>query len=226
MGGWQNPTSGLTGATGIDPNAPLSTLLPSPAQSYSGTVVPGVSSKSKQQYLADILNTSGTNTIGAGTSLLGKPLDYYANLLKPPTRESLTEQQGPAISSVIGQYETGKKAVSQQPRGGGTAATLANLPFEESGAITGLLENALTNYLNVLQPQGAAGITNIAGLLANLGTTETGQGANTLQNLEANAVARSAQNKALISQIIAGGLGAGGQIGAAAAQPGPPPIAG
>jgi hypothetical protein len=210
VGGWQTPITTLPPTTGS--NAALSTLLPKPPTSYANTTTPGVSSSSKLQYAADILGTEGTKTLGAGTSLLGKPLDYWQNLLKAPTRTSLLEQQAPAVSSVIGQYSTGRKAVSQQPRGGGTAATMANLPFQESGAITGLLENQLSQTLNVLQPEAAQAITQIGQTLDQLGLSEMGLNTQGLLGLISAEVAKGGQTAGLLGDL---GKGVGQVISAA-----------
>jgi hypothetical protein len=107
-------------------------------------------------------------------SLLGQPLDYWQKQLVPPTKQRLTEEAAPAIASVVGQYSTGKKALAQQPRGGGTSAVSAELPFQEAGTITGLIEQRLSQYTDVLQPQAANAITSIAETLSALGLSELG----------------------------------------------------
>ena len=230
---WTDPNT-------VNPNAPLSTLLPQAGSipgttNYAGTLQPGVSSSSKQQYLTDILGTSGTqaltsggNIMQSGINLLGKPLDYWQNLLKTPTRQSILERTGPAVSSVVSQYDVGKRQVSQQPRGGGTSATLANLPFQESGAVTGLLENELKQVQDVLQPEAAKGITGIAEdvtgfgqYLQTLGLSEASLAESGLSDLVWQSFQRQRQNFAiwqdigkaiggLIAPLLLGGGSSGG----------------
>jgi hypothetical protein len=202
MGGWTNPLSTLP--TGAGSSAPLSGLLPSAPTKYSNTTTPGTDSSSKLQYAADILGTQGTKTLGSGTSLLATPLNYWQNVLKTPTRTSLLEQQAPAVSSVVGQYSTGRKALAQQPRGGGTAAISANLPFQESGAITGLLENQLSQDINVLQPEAASAITDIGKTLDQLGLSEMGLNSQDLTALVSAGLSKSSQTAGIL-----GGLGKG-----------------
>lgn len=193
----------------IDPNAPFSEQLyarKKPTQ--------------KLQFMSDTLGIQGENTIDQGTSLLGKPLDYWQKLLEPPTRTSLLEQQAPVVSSVVGQYSTGRKSLAQAPRGGGTNAVAANLPFEESGAITDLLEKQLSQNLNVLQPEAANAITGIAGVLSSLGLSELGISSQDLQALIGAKLVQSGQNTAaagqagqgigaIIASLIAKGAAAG-----------------
>lgn len=202
MGGWTNPLS----------TAPLSTLLPSAPTPYSNTTTPGTNPNSKLQYGADILGTQGTKTLGAGTKLLATPLNYWQNLLKAPTRTSLLEQQAPAVSSVIGQYSTGRKALSEQPRGGGTAAVAANLPFQESGQITGLLENQLSQDVNVLQPEAAQAVTQIGETLDQLGLSELGINTQSLMGLITAGLQKSGQTSGLLGSL---GQGAGQIVSAA-----------
>jgi len=224
MGGW-NPTAGL--GTGTDPNAPLSSLLPKAPASYKPTVTPGVDSSSKLQYQADIMGLAAPEAIGAGTSLLGTSLDYWQKLLQPPTRQSLLERQGPAVSSVVGQYSTGKQALERLPRGGGTSATLANLPFQEAGDITGLIEGELSRYQNVLQPAAAQAVTGISELLSNLGLAEMGLSSKDLSSLIAGQLQKDEQNSKKLAGLGKGlGILAAGMITAATGGAAGPVIAG
>jgi hypothetical protein len=135
---------------------------------------------------------------------LGTPLNYWQNLLQAPTKTSLTEQEGPAISSVVGQYSTGKKALANAPRGGGTTATAAELPFQEGGAITNLLQQQLQEYLNVLQPEAAQAITGIGQNLANLGLSEQQLGSQDLSALLSYNLGKRGQNVGILEAWIAG----------------------
>ena len=199
MGGWTSP------------NAPLSTLLPG-TTSYQGTLQPGVSSGSKQQYLTDVLGTAGTNALQSGSKVLGPSLDYWQNLLKQPTRQSILERVGPAVSSVVSQYDVGKRQVSQQPRGGGTSATLANLPFQESGAITGLLETELRQVQDVLGPEAATQIGDIGKFIDTLGLSELGLSSESLSSLIQAQLTRRGQNLGIIGDVISSLGFAGGML--------------
>lgn len=69
---------------------------------------------------------------------LGTAQDYLQSLLGGG--QSAMEAAAPEINTILSQYDTAKRSLSQfAPRGGGTNATLAELPFKESGAITNLL---------------------------------------------------------------------------------------
>lgn len=173
----------------LDPNAPF-------AEQLYGRRNPG----QKLQFMSDTLNIAGQKDIASGTSLLNQPLDYWKKILEPPTRTGLLEQEAPVVSSVVGQYSTGRKALAQAPRGGGTNAVSANLPFEESGAITGLLQNRLSDVLNTLQPEAANAITGISGILSSLGLSELGISSQDLQALIGAKIAQAGQNTAAAGQ--------------------------
>ena len=205
MGAWQIPVSGTAPPGG---GGSLSSLLPNaPAQNPDK---PGTSSQSNTEFLANALETTGSKTIGAGVSLLGQPLDYWQKLLQKPTKASLTEQEGPAISSVVGRYSTGKKALASAPRGGGTSATAAELPFQEAGSITGLLQDQLSKTLNVLQPEAASAISSIASTLSGLGLEELGISSQDLQALMQYNLTHRAQNMGALESL---GSGIGSIIG-------------
>lgn len=184
----------------IDPNAP-----------YADQLYARKNPNQKLQYNSDILGIQGQKDIGTGTSLLGKPTDYWNKVLEPPTRTGLLEQEAPVVSSVVGQYSTGRKALAQAPRGGGTNSISANLPFEESGAITGLLQNRLSDVLNTLQPEAANALTGIAGILSSLGLSEMGLSQQDLQALIGAKIAQSGQNTAAAGEA---GKGIGAIIAA------------
>jgi hypothetical protein len=203
MGGWSN--SALTAG-----EAPLSSLLPKAttgygttnnASSFGSTLAPGQSNTSRLMSEAATLGGQGSDTVASGTSLLASPLDYWQKLLKPPTRTSLAEQQGPAIASVVGQYSTGKKALANQPRGGGTSATAAELPFQESGAITGLLEQQLQQYTNVLGPEAATAIGGISQMLSSLGLGELDLSSKDLSSLVQADLTKSAQKGNMLASL-------------------------
>jgi hypothetical protein len=181
----------------FDPNAPLSSLLSGAGQSQKN-YEEGFFARKKPsdllQYQSGILGRLGIQNTDIGTSMLGVPLDYWQNLLKTPTRQGLLEETAPAVSSVVGQYSTGKKSLTQLPRGGGTSATLANLPFQESGAITGLLEQQLEKKLNVIQPMAAEAITGIANSLSSMGLSELGLSSQSLATLIGKELAKSGQS--------------------------------
>lgn len=87
---------------------------------------------------------------------LGAANRYYAPLLSG-NRQAMMEAIAPEANTIISQYDTAKRAASEfAPRGGGRTATLAELPFAESGAIT--------NLLNTVRP-------NAAGATADIGKT-------------------------------------------------------
>ena len=169
---------------------------------FGGSHPKGISSSSKLQYLADILGIQGTKTLGAGTEMLATPLDYWQNLLKTPTRTSLLERTAPAVSSVVGQYSTGKKALTQLPRGGGTSAVAAELPFQQAGEVTGLLSNELKQQLDVLQPMAAEQISAIGKFIDTLGLSELGLTSESLATLIRGDLTKRGQDLSAVSAII------------------------
>lgn len=61
-------------------------------------------------------------------------------------RTAAMQAAAPQVNSILSQYDTAKKSISEfSPRGGGTNSQLANMPFQESGAITNLLAGERTN---------------------------------------------------------------------------------
>jgi hypothetical protein len=172
------------------------------------------------QALTDILGTSGTQALTSGTNILGPALNYWQNLLQEaehPTRQALLEQEGPVVSSIISQYNTGKAAVAQQPRGGGKAAIMANLPFQESGAITGVLETQLQQIQNVLGPEAAQQIGAIGQFIDSLGLDELGLSSGNLATLISAGLARRGQNTELLNTYLQGMGQAAGMAAAMAA---------
>ena len=73
------------------------------------------------------------------TNATGSVGNYLQSLLSGGRTEAM-QAAAPEVNTILSQYDTAKKSLSQfAPRGGGTNAQLANLPFQESGAITNLL---------------------------------------------------------------------------------------
>lgn len=76
----------------------------------------------------------------------------------------------PQISTTLGQYDAAaKQTQSMGPRGGGTASTLAQLPFSKVGVYQ--------NALNAVRPNAAAGSESVAAQEGNIGSQQNQQAA-------------------------------------------------
>jgi hypothetical protein len=125
------------------------------------------------QFLGDVMTSRGLGELGAAEKVLQGPLDFFSKLLSGD-RQSAMEAEAPAVNSILSQYDSAKRAVSQfAPRGGGTASTLAQAPFKASDAITNLLAS--------VRPEAAQALTQISGLLSSLGLDESSIGISNLQ---------------------------------------------
>lgn len=183
MGGWSQSASKLLNqkdtSTSIAPfssgkgGTVPSNLLTStgyfqpPNQDFANQLFGRKSGQAQQLYLADVLAQLGIGNLSAGAQTLQQPLNYYSGILSGDRQQAL-ETVAPEVNTILGQYDTAKKAVSEYaPRGGGTATTMANAPYALSGQIT--------NLLNTVRPQAAQATTGIGQFLDTLGTTQTGQ---------------------------------------------------
>lgn len=128
--------------------APIIGAVGSIGSALLGTHKSG-SEKSALSNLSDLL---GVETQGAQQGLksaqpallasrgaLGTAQNFLQSLVGGG-RTSAMQAAAPEVNTILSQYDTAKKSLSQfAPRGGGTNAQLANLPFQESGAVTNLL---------------------------------------------------------------------------------------
>jgi hypothetical protein len=143
-----------------------------------------------------------STTLPAATSALQGPLNFFQALLSGD-RKTIMSALSPEISTLSSQYNTGRQTAEEfAPRGGGRAAALQSLPFEESGQIENLVQGA--------QTEGATGVTQIAQLMGELGLGELGAstGAATSAN---QAIQSSVENQQ--QQQAATGTAIGSLIG-------------
>ena len=104
----------------------------------------GKQSSQQQAMLNQELSAGGFGLTQAGklgrmgTGALGQTQNYLNSLLGGG--QPAMEAAAPEVNTILSQYDTAKKSLSEfAPRGGGTNARMADLPFQESGAITNLL---------------------------------------------------------------------------------------
>src|SRR6266566_4193512 len=109
----------------------------------------------------------GPQTTQQATGMLGPVTDYYSKLLSGDPN-ALMQAISPEADVVGQQFGQIRQMISQQPRGGGKTAQLAQLPVEQTRILSGLLGQARN-----AAPQG---LQSIAGLLAQLGLGESQQG--------------------------------------------------
>ncbi len=188
MGAWSQSVSKLLQAPSTDKNPTIApytggpggvapkNLLTSPGnfqpqnQAFSDQLYGRKSGQEQQLFMGDILAQLGIGSLGAGSQVMQQPLNYYSGILGGD-RQSMMETVAPEVNTILGQYDTAKRAVAENaPRGGGANTTQANAPYALSGEIT--------NLLNTVRPQAAAATTDIGKFLSTLGTTETGQAGN------------------------------------------------
>ncbi len=226
MGAWSQSVSKLLQAPSTDKNPSIApytggpggvapkNLLTSPGnfqpqnQAFSDQLYGRKSGQEQQLFMGDILAQLGIGSLGAGSQVMQQPLNYYSGILGGD-RQSMMETVAPEVNTILGQYDTAKRAVAENaPRGGGANTTQANAPYALSGEIT--------NLLNTVRPQAAAATTDIGKFLSTLGTTETGQAGNLINQNAWTQLAKGGQQAS-----TAGALGkAIGSILAGAGVPG------
>ncbi len=226
MGAWSQSVSKLLQAPSTDKNPSIApytggpggvapkNLLTSPGnfqpqnQAFSDQLYGRKSGQEQQLFMGDILAQLGIGSLGAGSQVMQQPLNYYSGILGGD-RQSMMETVAPEVNTILGQYDTAKRAVAENaPRGGGANTTQANAPYALSGEIT--------NLLNTVRPQAAAATTDIGKFLSTLGTTETGQAGNLINQNAWTQLAKGQQQAG-----TAGALGkAIGSILAGAGVPG------
>jgi len=136
---------------------------------------PGPTSQQKALTTAETnAATFGLNqaesTLPQATSILQQPLQFFQSLLSGNRQDIMSAIQ-PAVSSLTSQYETAKRTNNEfAPRGGGATAANAEAPYKEAGDISSLVFQG--------QQAGAAGVTQIGSLLADLGLGEMGTAGN------------------------------------------------
>lgn len=106
--------------------------------------------------------------IPAGRAMLTQVGDFFKKLFAGD-RKSIFEAFQPEITQLHKQYETGRKTTEEfGARGGGRTALQAELGSREAGDMETLIHGA--------RKEGAAGLMDIGGTLASLGTSELGMG--------------------------------------------------
>jgi len=175
----------------------------------------------KEQFIGDIASVGGIGALQAGGSLLAQPAKYYSDILSGD-RQKMLEAQAPEVSNIMSGYNAARKAGSEfTPRGGGRVQSLEEAPYKEAGDVTRLLEQS--------RPGAAQALTQISGLLSDLGISELGIGTQELARAASEkdyqeAVRYShgiATAKMVLGGLVggltgaAGGGGAGGFLGGA-----------
>lgn len=113
------------------------------------------------------LYTLGRNTTQKGIGDLQPVYDYFHKLMSGDTTELMKAIQ-PETDVVGQQFDQVRSMISDQPRSGGKASTLAELPVEQIKTISSLLAQA--------RNAGAQGAGQVAGQEIGAGTNVTGEG--------------------------------------------------
>lgn len=115
---------------------------------------------------ASLGESQAATTLPAASSALQGPLSFFQALLSG-NPQAIMSALSPQISSLTAQYNTGRQTAEEfAPRGGGRAAELEGLPFQEAGQIQNLVQGA--------QTEGAQGVEEVASLMTELGLGELG----------------------------------------------------
>lgn len=140
----------------------------------------------KQAGIGDFLNTTGKATLGQGSDTLAGPLKYLQGILGGD-RTSIMEAAAPEIAAINAQFQAPLTEANLMGRG------TALLPDTEAKR-----QSAISNFIFQQRPQAADKLTGIAQNLMNLGTTQSGMGADIYgktsgQLIDYNAVIRGLQ---------------------------------
>jgi hypothetical protein len=106
----------------------------------------------------------GDETFRMGIEGFEQPQNFWSKILGG-NRDAMMDTMAPEVSTIVSQYDAGRKAVSEfGARGGGKNSTLAELPMKQSGDINRLFQS--------LRPEAAKQLSSIAQVLASLGLNE------------------------------------------------------
>ena len=136
--------------------------------------------------------TQAEGTIPAATAGLTSSLNFFQTLLSG-NQTAIAAAEAPDIANIEQQYSTAQKTGDEfSARGGGATAANEESRFGEASSIADLFTQARTT--------GAAGVSSISGLLAQLGLGELGvsssTAANTVSQLQASQQGQQAQQAA------------------------------
>jgi hypothetical protein len=134
----------------------------------SANVGPQSPTFQREQQLGDLSKEAAFDTLmpesqsllqGAESTLAG-PTNYYNQLLSG-NRAEMSAAEAPEINQITGQMQQQKQNISKfTPEGGGQTSLLSQLPFQQEGQVTNLLQQA--------RPGAAQALTGIAGLQGQL----------------------------------------------------------
>jgi hypothetical protein len=169
----------------------------------SANVGPTSPSFRRSEQLGDLSKEAGFDTLlPESEKYLQGAGDYYSKILSGD-RAAMTEAMAPEIGQITGQLNQEKQNISKfTPQGGGQTGLLSELPFQQEGQVTQLLQQA--------RPMAAQGLEQVAGL--------AGQEALGFGNLAQNAfttdinalLGKASQDMPMQQQL---GAGVGGLLG-------------
>jgi hypothetical protein len=139
-----------------------------PTQQQAGNLL-NFNAENASPFATGFGNT-GMNFLNQARGTLAGPSNYFQQLLSG-NQAATTQALAPDINRIRQQNQGILQATnSLAPRGAGRSGTLFNLPFQTSANVSGLY--------NQVRPQAAQGLTQIGGLLGQLGLGAGGLGAN------------------------------------------------
>ena len=119
----------------------------------------------------------GTNVLNQSAATTAPAKSFFASILG--NRENALSALAPQVSTLVDQYDAGRKALQEfSPRGGGRVAQANELPFQEAGKISDILQTARAGAANNLATIGGQERGTGAGLIGE-GTSALGRAAGT-----------------------------------------------
>ena len=208
----------------LDPFTLLLGGKPGPNPTVNGVNVEPVngSQDSLTQFTRSLGNTAaeqansatgtGTSVFGSGVQSMQPAINFFQKLLG--SNEDLQSALGPQFDQISQQFDQIRNSISAtQPRGGGTASSMVQAPFQEAAAKGDIASKARTS--------AASDLGQLSATEAGLGLSEQGLGAQDLSLALQEALGRKGlniQETANTTQMLSGaGEGIGQLLGAAAA---------
>jgi hypothetical protein len=135
------------------------------AAQLAGQYVPGLVTQG--QNFATQLGQQGQGFLGQAQQGINPAMQYWQQLLGG-NRQQMTSALAPEIQNINQQYNQALQSqMGLTPRQGGSAATLADLPYQRAAQVSGLM--------NTLRPQAASQLGQIGLNLGQLGSGLYGQ---------------------------------------------------
>lgn len=171
MGAFANPLSSLANPAGSTFNTSTASQPGGSATGLDTSIygLLGLTGGQGQGILGGGLGLAqgGVQSAASNAAAAAPALNYLTSLVQG-NQADIQQAMAPEIDQISQAFDAARNLVSQQPRGGGKASTLAEAPFQQATAISNMEAQA---------QQGAAGqLGQLSTSLANVGLGEAGVG--------------------------------------------------